>query len=278
VWALGCVLHELATGQTAFRDDWLVKSYTESAEELSISLSQLPPFLQHHVRCNIRELLHRNYLQRPSASSALEGFQSYCRFLDLPDVHEFVNAEKFPEYRVWKTLTLNQRWDDLTIEILTDAFGPTQDHHPPITEAAPAEIDRKSTSWLQTCLTAESSRFREVILTALIQEPMNFWLWYQISLMCIVRKEFNEGIAICKQGKIRYLGNPFPAMALNCIYAASGQFSRAVEVYMEALEGMDETDVWRDISDQSQINTYFTLLDKTADFDDMKQEMKYNIF
>jgi serine/threonine protein kinase len=41
IWALGCVLHELAFGQPAFRDDWAASDYGRSNKKLEIPTNDL---------------------------------------------------------------------------------------------------------------------------------------------------------------------------------------------------------------------------------------------
>jgi serine/threonine protein kinase len=83
IWALGCILYELATWRPAFSQDWATREYFVSTSDLPIDISSLPPLLQHHVSGSIHDLLARNPTQRPSASTVRSSFQSYCQFFDI---------------------------------------------------------------------------------------------------------------------------------------------------------------------------------------------------
>jgi serine/threonine protein kinase len=98
IWALGCILHELATGRSLFREDWRVRLYHLGQETLSLDLPLCDPFFQRQVSENILDLLNKDYRNRPSATRAKEIFENYCWFLahdyypglrQIPSYHRF---------------------------------------------------------------------------------------------------------------------------------------------------------------------------------------------
>lgn len=102
IWALGCILYELAKGKVAFREDWVVRQYyLDTSNLLSISLPLFTPFLQHHLAENILHLLERTWNERPGASNVRRIFLSYCQFLNFAGAPFLVSAQSYPSYTDW---------------------------------------------------------------------------------------------------------------------------------------------------------------------------------
>src|SRR5947207_15800656 len=103
MWSLGCVIHEIATKQTAFKNDLKVLQYDQIKDDvLEIELNTSSGFLQHHVPEIIRALLHRNPRERPSAALASRIFSSYCKLFALPGAHAVCAAPSYPEFQKWQ--------------------------------------------------------------------------------------------------------------------------------------------------------------------------------
>ena len=101
IWALGCVLHELATGKVAF-PDWAVIKYAESDSDLSVPLPpDFPPFFEHHVSATIVHLLHRNPTERPNAASCGIILSIYSHFMERFKAEAHRSAAWFPSYGNW---------------------------------------------------------------------------------------------------------------------------------------------------------------------------------
>jgi serine/threonine protein kinase len=108
IWSLGCILHELATGEVAFTEDWAVKQYdADVGTVLRVRSYSSSRFLQHHVSESIYDLLHRDPEQRPRASNSSHLFSSYCRILELPSAEQLVDAQSYPSYLEWKQVAEN---------------------------------------------------------------------------------------------------------------------------------------------------------------------------
>jgi ankyrin repeat protein len=113
IWALGCILHELATGadHTCFVPDrnTLFKGVgAVDGPDLSISIPWLPfPwFLGEHVIGLIRDLLANDSAHRPSAKVVHRSLISYCQLSELPNLGILLQTAAYPSYSEWKELQL----------------------------------------------------------------------------------------------------------------------------------------------------------------------------
>jgi hypothetical protein len=88
----------------AFHGDWAVQQYDFTNSVLQVSIPSLSTLLQHHVSESIRELLHRDPQQRPSAFSVQGIFTSYVQLLNLPLSEDLLKAQSYPLYVEWKQL------------------------------------------------------------------------------------------------------------------------------------------------------------------------------
>jgi serine/threonine protein kinase len=105
IWALGCILHELATLSLTFGSDWEVRECYTTDIFPAISVHASIEFLQHHILENIKELLHRDPRQRMRASDLHGIFCAYCFVLDTP-VTECFQRVSYPTYVEWKQLVV----------------------------------------------------------------------------------------------------------------------------------------------------------------------------
>jgi serine/threonine protein kinase len=82
VWALGCVLYEIAVGKSAFRGDWDVFNYSRNSDPPPL-VDFGTEFYRHHLNEVLRELFSRDSKQRPRAESMFSIFLSYYRGLPV---------------------------------------------------------------------------------------------------------------------------------------------------------------------------------------------------
>jgi ankyrin repeat protein len=124
IWALGCILHELATGDTCFESGGITgfKGFgAVDRSDLSILLSNHPPkFLEGHVTGLLEELLANDSAHRPSAKVVHRSLNSYCQLFELPwpgsddmwdlwvggEIENAFDDAQYPSYSEWKELQL----------------------------------------------------------------------------------------------------------------------------------------------------------------------------
>ena len=259
IWALACVLHELATGKVAFHQDWAVREYFQNKFELTVSLPSVPAFFQHHISGCINDLLRRDWNQRPSASVVCLVFLSYSRLLDLSIVATLINSQSYPSYTEWKELVReypNERDFFSQLADLYERLGeivPAQalqriaihDHDGVYGEAPDAisvgsllmesgEIDPEKDS----C--GRASRFRDA---AVAEKPDSFWSWHNLCKVNIRRGDYNAAIGACSQGNTRFPSNPWPVLAATNVHAARNDYDLAILMYMDFLTPQKEKDL-----------------------------------
>ena len=74
IFALGCIVFELASKRKAFTGVWKISEYAVTKRTPQISLPKWPQILQYYLSESIRELLDTDWRQRPSAAEACEIF------------------------------------------------------------------------------------------------------------------------------------------------------------------------------------------------------------
>ena len=69
IWALGCILYELATGMRAFETDFAIAEYFRGSVP-EFALVSDSEFWRHHLHQNFAELLNKDSKRRPQAANA----------------------------------------------------------------------------------------------------------------------------------------------------------------------------------------------------------------
>jgi serine/threonine protein kinase len=106
IWALGCILHELNTGQRLFSNDWQVSRYATGLGELSLTLpyDSESNFWQHHVAETVLELLHKDPKQRPNALEIYQIISAYCQLIEFTGSVAAPNWQSYPSHSEWKAI------------------------------------------------------------------------------------------------------------------------------------------------------------------------------
>jgi serine/threonine protein kinase len=79
IWALGCIIHELAFSETVFGGDWEVHIHAITKSKLKLPASSYPDFFQANISETLEEMLDIDWRQRPDASSVCAKLPSHCQ-------------------------------------------------------------------------------------------------------------------------------------------------------------------------------------------------------
>jgi len=82
IWAIGCILYELATGKIAFMGDWDVRDYVVNHANLEVS-SFLPQQFRVEVSTAVDALLRKDWHERPRATDIGAKFDMYYQQAQL---------------------------------------------------------------------------------------------------------------------------------------------------------------------------------------------------
>ena len=105
IWALGCIMGELLTGDKIFDGDWAVYRYHISTSELNLTLpGSIPRILQRHVNQLLVEFLQRDYWKRPQVAMLCPLFNSYLLLVHHSVSETFNLVSLLAEYSQWKEL------------------------------------------------------------------------------------------------------------------------------------------------------------------------------
>lgn len=77
IWALGCILYELATGKGAFTGDWDVLTFSLKNAVIQFPESSFPKTFQVKASTAVDALLRRDWRERPKAADICAKFISY---------------------------------------------------------------------------------------------------------------------------------------------------------------------------------------------------------
>jgi len=104
IWALGCILYELAMKTRAFRGDWDVSATfaTGSSPTLQVSTASFPEIFISHLSECVHEALAKEHQNRPSISTLCPLFRSYCAVLDKSVSQNLDDLGYLPAYNQWK--------------------------------------------------------------------------------------------------------------------------------------------------------------------------------
>jgi tetratricopeptide (TPR) repeat protein len=123
VWALGCIMGEILTGNKIFGGDWAVDRYYTSKSELTLTLPEtVPVMLQRHVNQLLRELLQRDYLKRPRIIALLPMFNSYLLLARHSVSKTSSLLSLLAEYQQWKELVCECRTQQQLVAHLFQHF------------------------------------------------------------------------------------------------------------------------------------------------------------
>ena len=106
IWALGGILHELATGSRIFASDHATAKHYDKdpLPELPMHISYDTKFWQSQISYCLSCFLAKEFDRRPSASLASRHLSAYRALLDLPGMKLLTNVSPPPVYLEWENV------------------------------------------------------------------------------------------------------------------------------------------------------------------------------
>ena len=234
LWALGCIIHELATGKIVFPSDWAVRDYCVGSSVLDISLPSLPEFWQHHLSENIRALLERDGKDRPRASETCQIFASYYEIVESMIATTLAGTWCYPSYQEWKELVnLRPSHGDLLLQLATLMAKKSEKH-------VAGKSIRRHLEPRFFGISKEASKSAVVSFHEVMQrEPMNFVIWDWFGQIHIVTDQIDIAIRECEWAMKKIPANLAPLLELSNLHATKGNFTIAITTTMKLL-GVNE--------------------------------------
>jgi serine/threonine protein kinase len=252
IWALGCIMYELVTLKKAFASEWNIQSYYNTpAAELPIRpFMSCPDFIHRQMSENIHDLLTRKSRNRPRTSEICRFFSVHCKFLELLN-SQALNitlraASNHPSYISWKEIVRNQSDDHQLLYSLANQYELNNEinaaaalRHALIESDAlikyrAAIVNGSTTSSMHEFMAdiyIERSDYDEAIRlykAAIVERPEEFLLWHKLCRGYLEKGEVEVAITSCLKGIKKYPTIPSPKLALVCLYAARGDYQKAV--------------------------------------------------
>lgn len=249
IWALGCVVSEVATGDIVFMNDWAVRDYYLQSGRCKshATLRQWPDIFRHHFSENIAHLLMRPTEERPAASLILNLFQSYLKALFEIDV--IIGANAYPTYTEWLSLIEKTRWtpagrsEDFLYEV-ANIFAKRGQQE--IGSDLRRRIDAKLawslqepkggmfTYWLsEVCFQrGDYVAASQALMDSIREEPGNIWAWHKLFQVYVARYRLGEEtLQFAKIATNSQQGRLASALHVSLIHAARGNYDSAIKEF-----------------------------------------------
>ena len=106
IWALGCVLHELATGHQVFQHDHATTVYysKDPLPELPIRISYNNQFWHKQIFDFLHHFLSKEPQQRPNANLTSRRLEANLVLFEIPDIELLTNYSWLLAYREWENI------------------------------------------------------------------------------------------------------------------------------------------------------------------------------
>lgn len=229
IWALGCILYELATGTRAFETDFAIAEYLRGSA-LEFDLVSDSEFWQHHLHQNFAELLNKESKRRPRATSIRTLFSSYCRIFTYSFAPGLYACRSYPSYSKWKTMVNNHLHQPELLIRLADVYDGNGDHK--IAIAILTEMVRRYTLtkgiWKE-----QSESVKPTDETDNTKEDMA--VWWQLGYSLMVNTQYDAAIAVYKATAGRGPSRLSMSMRLAELHMMNGEKDGAIKEYRRAI-------------------------------------------
>lgn len=266
IWALGCVLYEIVTSQSAFSNDYDTRDYAVMGHELQPVVTPLSEFFDHHVSQAIIDLLNREWQSRPKTSDVLSLVRSHIQLLSLPIAQTLVGLHSYPSSGEWNEVIGSS--DDTFLHRLLDIYRKTGEKKGAfavgqlIRESAVQQSPGTSSSaniplWQELAemyyerkeMVAAAKAFEDAIK----EQPKNYWLWMRLYDTYIALDDVAGVITACEKG-ISQFPNWSPVMVLSNLYAAKGDYNTAILTYTRLVNSGWEDSLWEYLLSESNFS------------------------
>ena len=256
MWALGCVIFQLVTLRSAFKEDWETRQYLDSDAAFVVPFSSIPScpdFIQHVVSDSILDLLHKQPGNRPRASDISRFFFVFSQFLDFAktslDCAQV--SRNHPSYITEMiTMVINSRVEngELLYPLATEYEKKGQvvvattlrrvlmerDALDKYRAALANGVTDSSLLILRADTYFEKGDHDEAIdfyKEAIDVEPNDFWLWHRLSEVYLAKYHIvDAAINACSLGIKTYPKLLSAKMVLYSLYALKGEYRGAINV------------------------------------------------
>ena len=101
LWALGCIMYEMSYGKLPFSLDFAFIMYAQSSDQIIMLDKVCTKFCDYHQACLLRQLLCRDWKERPEISDVCWLLRSYLSVTTHYGYMSVVYRGPFPSFHQW---------------------------------------------------------------------------------------------------------------------------------------------------------------------------------
>jgi tetratricopeptide (TPR) repeat protein len=243
IWATGCILFELLTGQMLFKSDFAIRDYFLSQTNPDIVVPDVLSVRLFHFNSMMDEMLSRDYSERPDAAQLNPIIEMYCVLLlhsiglgpgNLPP--------SIPSYVTWKKLLTVSRNESEFLLRLAEWYTTAAHFHFSITLLTKLVIqtpgDKKFIERLDKVYDANGDLELAVSgWTALVEKyPFKGRLHDQLTNSCKKKGNWDVAIDVWRNIALKHPNNKRLAMTLGEVVANAAKERGYWEVAISELQ------------------------------------------